>query len=166
MAERLVVDSSVAAKWFLTDSVEAHVDLADALLLDIYARRVQAHVPRLFYYEVARILTRAVATKGREMDRDKVRVYLRELLRIPLVVWGDTKFDGSKKRRSPGRPPISEEVEKLIVDLAAENRTWGYDRIAGALAECSTLAVGQLRTPHDLVAILDTRSAIRRSATF
>jgi hypothetical protein len=44
------------------------------------------------------------------------------------------KFDGSKERRTPGRPRIDREVEELIVCMAKENRTWGYDRIVGALA--------------------------------
>jgi hypothetical protein len=43
------------------------------------------------------------------------------------------KFDGSKHRSYPGRPCISPEVEALIVRLARENGSWGYDRIAGAL---------------------------------
>ncbi len=43
------------------------------------------------------------------------------------------KFDGSKARRSPGRPRIKREVEQLIVRIAKEN-DWGYDRIVGALA--------------------------------
>ena len=33
-----------------------------------------------------------------------------------------------------GRPRISREGEQLIVRMAKENRDWGYDRIAGALA--------------------------------
>ena len=43
------------------------------------------------------------------------------------------KYDGSKKR-GPGRPRIEREVEKLILRLAEENATWGYDRISGALS--------------------------------
>src|SRR4029079_2019198 len=44
------------------------------------------------------------------------------------------KFDGSKARRSPGRPRIKREVEQLIIRMAKENDDWGYDRIVGALA--------------------------------
>jgi cytochrome P450 len=44
------------------------------------------------------------------------------------------KFDGSRARRTPGRPRIDREVEQLIVRMAEENRSWGYDRIVGALA--------------------------------
>ncbi|OGV67441.1 MAG: hypothetical protein A3K19_15330 [Lentisphaerae bacterium RIFOXYB12_FULL_65_16] len=43
------------------------------------------------------------------------------------------KFDGSKKRKSPGRPPIPPEIENLVLRLARENRRWGYDRIADAV---------------------------------
>jgi putative transposase len=44
------------------------------------------------------------------------------------------KFDGSHLRKAPGRPPIDAELEALVGRLAKENRRWGYDRIAGALA--------------------------------
>jgi transposase InsO family protein len=44
------------------------------------------------------------------------------------------KFDGSKHRQYPGRPPVSSEVEALVVKIARENSGWGYDRIVGALA--------------------------------
>ena len=44
------------------------------------------------------------------------------------------KFDGSQQRKAPGRPLIDQEVEALVVRMAQENRSWGYDRIVGALA--------------------------------
>src|SRR5580658_10041403 len=44
------------------------------------------------------------------------------------------KFDGSKRRSYPGRPPIDGETEALIVRMARENSGRGYDRIVGALA--------------------------------
>ena len=44
------------------------------------------------------------------------------------------KFEGSSYRRIFGRPPISIELEKLIVRFAEENSGWGHDRIAGALS--------------------------------
>ena len=44
------------------------------------------------------------------------------------------KFDGSKRRSYPGRPPLDGKTEALIVRMARENSGWGYDRIVGALA--------------------------------
>jgi len=64
------------------------------------------------------------------------------------------KFDGSKARRYPGRPRIRREVEELIIRMASENRDWGYDRIAGALAnlgyEISDQTVGNVLRRHGL----------------
>ena len=62
------------------------------------------------------------------------------------------KFDGSKRRSYPGRPRIDAEVEALIVQMARENSSWGYDRIAGALAnlghEISDQTVGNVLRRH------------------
>ena len=44
------------------------------------------------------------------------------------------KFDGSQQRKTLGRPKIDAELEALVVRMAQENRSWGYDRIVGALA--------------------------------
>src|SRR6202022_899663 len=58
------------------------------------------------------------------------------------------KFDGAQARRAPGRPRIDGEVEQLIVRMAEENRSWGYDRVVGALAnlghEVSDQTVGNV----------------------
>src|SRR5260221_8507514 len=44
------------------------------------------------------------------------------------------KFDGSRQRSYPGRPPVQREIVELVVQMARENPSWGYDRIVGALA--------------------------------
>src|SRR5207249_4181648 len=44
------------------------------------------------------------------------------------------KFAGSKFRRRVGRPKVDQETERLVVKMARENPSWGYDRIVGALA--------------------------------
>jgi putative transposase len=58
------------------------------------------------------------------------------------------KFDGSTRRKSPGRPRVDKALEDLVVQMAQENRGWGYDRLAGALAhlgdEISDQTVGNI----------------------
>jgi putative transposase len=38
-----------------------------------------------------------------------------------------------RQHRPPGRPPISEELVELILQLAGDNPSWGYTRIQGEL---------------------------------
>jgi transposase InsO family protein len=42
------------------------------------------------------------------------------------------KYDGSKNR-TVGRPKTAVEIEDLVLQMARQNRTWGYTRIRGAL---------------------------------
>ena len=64
------------------------------------------------------------------------------------------KFDGSQRRGFCGRPRVELAVEELVVKLARENSSWGYDRIAGALANLgnriSDQSVGNLVRRHGL----------------
>ena len=42
------------------------------------------------------------------------------------------KYDGSSQR-AVGRPTVMKEIRRLVIQMAQENRTWGYTRIQGAL---------------------------------
>jgi transposase InsO family protein len=64
------------------------------------------------------------------------------------------KCNGSQQRKAPGRPPIDQELEALVVRMAQENRSWGYDRIVGALANLgytiSAQTVGNVLKRHGI----------------
>jgi transposase len=64
------------------------------------------------------------------------------------------KFDGSRFRQRVGRPRVAEEIERLVVRMANENPSWGYDRIVGALANLgqrlSHQTVGNVLRRHGL----------------
>jgi transposase InsO family protein len=65
------------------------------------------------------------------------------------------KWDYSQRReKKMGRPPTSEEITQLVVKLARENPTWGYDRIVGALAnlghQVSDQTVGNILKAHGI----------------
>jgi hypothetical protein len=64
------------------------------------------------------------------------------------------KFDGSNARRKVGRPQVDDDIEQLIVRMARENRSWGYDRIVGALANLghrvSDQTVGNVLRRHGI----------------
>jgi putative transposase len=64
------------------------------------------------------------------------------------------KFDGSQQRKAQGRPKIDQELEALVVRMAQENRSWGYDRMVGALANLgytiSDQTVGNILKRHGI----------------
>jgi transposase len=58
------------------------------------------------------------------------------------------KWDYSERRKSRGRPKVAKEIEELVLRMAKENPSWGYDRIQGAPAnlghEISDTTVGNI----------------------
>src|SRR5262250_2138746 len=64
------------------------------------------------------------------------------------------KFDGSRFCQRVGRPKVAEEIERLVLRMANENPSWGYDRIVGALANLghrlSDQTVGNILRRHGL----------------
>jgi len=102
---------------------------------------------------------RRLAVKGKALGR-------KALLDLTTIVTPDTilrwhrrliarKWDYSNRRRKrPGRPPVSAEVTRLVLRMARENPSWGYDRIQGALAnlghEVSDQTVGNILRVHGI----------------
>ena len=74
------------------------------------------------------------------------------------------KFDSSQQRKAPGRPAIDQELEALVVRMAQENRSWGYDRIVGALANLgytvSDQTVGNILKRHGVPPAPERKTAI------
>src|SRR5215813_13945572 len=64
------------------------------------------------------------------------------------------KVDITATPKSVGRPRIDKEVEELVLRMARENRSWGYDRIVGALANLgytlSDQTVGNILKHHGI----------------
>jgi putative transposase len=92
---------------------------------------------------------------GRRLGRKALGEVANAALPDTILAWYRRlvarKFDGSK-HRSPGRPRIDKEIEKLIVRMSEENLSWGYDRIVGSLAnlgyEVSDQTVGNILRRH------------------
>jgi putative transposase len=47
--------------------------------------------------------------------------------------FADQKSDTSEPPKSVGRPRVDKEIEELLLRMARENRSWGYDRMQGSL---------------------------------
>ena len=75
------------------------------------------------------------------------------------------KFDGSKSRRRPGRPRVRADIESLVVRMAKENPSWGYDRIVGALAnlghQVSDQTVGNILRRHGTAPAPQRKNTVR-----
>ena len=80
---------------------------------------------------------RRLASKGHNLGRKSLNRFANLLTPNTMLAWHRRlvaqKYDSSKSR-NPGRPRTKAEIQELILQLARENRTWGYTRIQGALA--------------------------------
>ena len=80
---------------------------------------------------------RRLAVKGKILGR-------KMLEQLATIVTPDTilrwhcelvarHWDYSGRRKCVGRPPLSKEIIELVLRIADESPTWGYDRVQGAL---------------------------------
>ena len=102
---------------------------------------------------------RRLAVKAKRIGR-------KALLELTTIVTPDTilrwhrqlvaqKWNYSKRRKKPvGRPPITNEVSRLVLRMAREKPEWGYDRISGEIgnlghAVCDQ-SVGNILKEHGI----------------
>jgi putative transposase len=105
-----------------------------------------------YLVEENRVLRKQIGNRRMRFTDDQRRrlaakakkLCLRTLAQVTTIVTPQTllawhrrliakKYDGSAYR-SAGRPKTLNEISKLVVRMAEENRTWGYRRIQGAIA--------------------------------
>ena len=89
----------------------------------------------------------------------KAKAVGRRLLKeIETIVTPDTLLAWHRKlikkkwtyaRKGPGRPRITQDIVELVLRMARENVSWGYDRIQGALAN-----LGHIIAPNTVKNIL------------
>jgi hypothetical protein len=140
--------------------------LADLMLLRCRSARMRDVELLALRHEVRVLRRRVKRTAWLPGDRFVLSVLSR---RLPRAAWSilpvrpetllrwhrelvRRKWAAFGRRRGPGRPPLPADVRDLIERLAAENSTWGYQRIRGEL----------LKLGHDVSATA-IRSTLRRS---
>jgi transposase InsO family protein len=109
----LRIEYLVAENRILRDQIQGRVQLSDA------ERHTLAEIG-------AKLGKQALAEVATIVQPDTILGWNRKL--------AAKKFDGSEQRKALGRPRVDKELEEWVVKMAKENRSWGYDRIAGSLA--------------------------------
>jgi putative transposase len=102
---------------------------------------------------------KTLAVIGRQLGKQALEEIATVVKPETILAWHRKfvaqKFDGSQQRNALGRPKTDWELEALGVQIARENRSWGYDRIAGALKHLgytiSAQTVGNILKRHGIL---------------
>lgn len=79
---------------------------------------------------------RLLAVKGKALGRQQLGKIATIAQADTILRWHRELIEpngSSKASHNTGRPPIDQEVVKLVLRMASENVSWGYKRIEGAL---------------------------------
>ena len=101
---------------------------------------------------------RRLAVKGKILGRKRLEEVGTLFTPDTILRWHRMlvakKYDYSERRQKVGRPVLSEEVVQLVLQMARENPSWGYDRIAGAVQnlghDISDQSVGNILKEHGI----------------
>jgi predicted nucleic acid-binding protein len=129
----VVVDASVAAKWYLPEKDETLVTPARQLLGDYLRNDVQFMVPDIFWPEFGNIMWEAAQVKRITSDRAFSGLTLLQGLKIPTYPSSDFLDEALQISLVHGRTLY----DSLYVALAARTKTnliTADERLANALA--------------------------------
>src|SRR5438094_9474336 len=121
----------------ITGSVDEELRLRNAYLAaENRILRNQLKARRLLLTDAER---KTLAEMGHKLGRQALQEIATIAQPDTILAWHRKFMDqqdvSSPQRPSVGRPRIDKdkELEDLVVRMARENRSWGYDRIVGAL---------------------------------
>ena len=149
---RIVLDASVAAKWFLRDEVDT--DLADDIYYSTLDDRLELHVPTLFFYELAALLAQACGTRTYDsrlarLTVENAEIAVDDMFRFQLTSHGS---DSDRTRRAL----------RLAVECSKRFKDMTYVQLAIELdcewctADAKVLRGGARSFPVERVLQLDT----------
>ena len=80
---------------------------------------------------------RTLAALGQKLGRQALKEIATVAKADTIIAWHHKFVNQTGNTSAPhklvGRPRIDQEIESLVVQMARENRSWGYDCIVGAL---------------------------------
>ncbi len=113
--------------------------IIEYLLIENRVLRVRMGKKRLLLTNIERAL---LGAKAKLVGRKALHSITTLFTPDTLLRWHRqlcaTAHDHSDKRSMTGRPPLSQEAEDTILEMARANPSWGYDRIVGA---CKNLGI-------------------------
>ena len=140
----------------VTSSVDEELRLRNAYLVTenrLLRKQIQGRV-QLTVSE-----RRELAAMGQKLGKKALEEIATVAKPDTILAWhrmcADQQCDRAQPQTSVGRPHITKEIEDLVVRMAQENRSWGYDRIVGALANLgytiSAQTVGNILKRHSIL---------------
>ncbi len=137
----------------ITSSVDEELRFRNAYLVTenrILRKQIQGRV------QLTASERRELAVMGQRLGKKALEEIATVAKPDTILAWhrtlADQKVDTSEPPTSVGRPRIGKEIEDLVLRMARENRSWGYDRMVGALANLgyrlSDQTVGNILKRH------------------
>jgi putative transposase len=139
----------------ITRSVDEELRLRNAYLVTenrVLRQQIQGRV------QLTASERKALAVMGQKLGKKALEEMATVAKPDTILAWhrtfADQQCDNAQSQMSVGRPRIKKELEDLVVRMAGENRSWGYDRIVGALANLgytiSDQTVGNILKRHSI----------------